>query len=231
MTTSRRPSSFFSRPESSSSGSSDLAFGISGHRWLKRFAFALVLYIVILPLWWYSLGALSAVAGACASWIYTFFDARVTLNPRGRVVQFVLNGRLQTNGVRMDMLTYGLPMLMALVIVTRSNSRVASLRALAVGCAVMFVLTVCALMAWAKMTSGQLEQQAAQGSDQSSFFFLAFHGFGFSQPAIAVLIWLMLIMLGLFKGRSKQRRRVATVARNVSCPCGSGRKYKRCCGA
>ena len=138
----------------------------------------------------------------------------------------MVNGKLQSSGLRIDMVTYGLPMLLALVIVTRSNSLVAKLRAIAIGCAVMFGLTVCSVMAWAKMTSLQLEQQAAPGSDQSSFFFLAFHGYTFSQPALAVMIWLALIMLGFFKGRPKHE----TVARNASCPCGSGRKYKRCCG-
>ena len=136
-----------------------------------------------------------------------------------------MNGKLQSSGLRIDMVTYGFPVLLALVIVTRSNSLVAKLRAIAIACAVMFGLTVCAVMAWAKMTSLQLEQQAAPESDQSSFFFLAFHGYTFSQPALAVMIWIALIMLGLFKGRSKHE----TVARNASCPCGSGRKYKRCC--
>ena len=138
-----------------------------------------------------------------------------------------MNGTLQSSGLRIDMVTYGVPMLMALVIATRSNSLVAKLRAIAIGGTVMFVLTVCALMAWAKMTSSQIEQQAAPGSDESSFFFLAFHGYSFSQPAVAVLIWLTLIMLGLFRGSSKH----GTVARNAPCTCGSGRKYKRCCGA
>jgi hypothetical protein len=138
---------------------------------------------------------------------------------------------LQSDGLRIDMLTYGLPILIALVAVTRSNSLVAKARALAIGCAVMFALTVCALMAWAKMTSSQIQQQAAPASVQSSFSFLAFHGYAFSQPAAAVLIWLALIMLGLFKGRPKDEKGVRTVARNALCPCGSGRKYKRCCGA
>ena len=208
-----------------------MEFGISGHKWLRLFALALALYIAVLPLWWYSLSAISAVAGTCASWIYTFFDARVAVKPRARVVQLVVNGVLQSSGLRMDMVTYGLPMLLSLVIVTRSNSLVAKLRALAIGCSIMFVLTVCAVIVWARMTSTQLEQQVAPGSDQSGFFFLAFHGYTFSQPALAVLIWLTLIMLGVFKGRSKLEKGVATVARNASCPCGSGRKYKRCCGA
>lgn len=147
------------------------------------------------------------------------------------MVQLVLDGRLQSSGLRIDMVTYGLPMLMALVLVTRSRSLLARVQALAIGFAAMFVLTVCALMAWAKMTSMQLEQQAAAGPDESSFFFLAFHGYTFLQPAVAVLIWLTLITLGLFKGGSKHGRRVETVARNASsCPCGSGRKYRRCCG-
>ena len=208
-----------------------MAFGISGHKWLRLFALALALYIVLLPLWWYSLGAISALAGTCASWIYTFFDAQVGITPRAKVVQLTINGRLQSIGLRIDMVTYGLPMLIALVMVTRSTSLVAKLRALTIGCAVMFVLTVCALLAWAKMTTSQLEQQPVPGNEQSGFFFLAFHGYTFSQPAIAVLVWLTLIMLGLFKGRSTDDRGSATVARNASCPCGSGRKYKRCCGA
>lgn len=208
-----------------------MAFGISGHEWLKLFALALTLYIAILPLWWYLLGAISAVTGTCASWIYTFFDPRVAIKPRGKVVQLVVDGRLQSSGLRIDMVTYGLPMLMALVIATRSNSLVAKVRALAIGCAVMLVLTVCALLAWAKMATLQLSQQTAPGSEQSSFFFLAFHGYTFSQPAVAVLIWLTLIMRGWFKGTSKHPRGVATVTRNAPCPCGSGRRYKRCCGA
>jgi hypothetical protein len=208
-----------------------LAFGISGHKWLRLFALALGLYIVTLPLWWYSLGAISAVAGTCASWIYSFFDGRAGINPRGRIVQLELNGKLQSSGLRIDMVTYGLPMLVSLVIVTRSTSLVTRLRALAIGCVIMFALTVCALMAWAKMTIVQLDQQVTPASDQSGFFFLAFHGYTFSQPAVAVLVWMALISLGLFKGGSKREPGVATVARNASCPCGSRRKYKRCCGA
>jgi len=208
-----------------------LAFGISGRKWLRVFALAVVLYVLILPLWWYSLGLISSTAGTCASWIYTFFDGRVAIQPRARVVQLVVDGKLQSNGLRLDMVTYGVPMLVALVIATRSNSLVAKVRALAIGCAVMFILTVGALIAWAKMTSVQLEQQAGSAADQSSFSFLAFHGYTFSQPVLAVLVWLALITLGLFKENAKHETGVAAITRNASCPCRSGRKYKRCCGA
>jgi hypothetical protein len=207
-----------------------LGLGISEHKWLRLFALALGLYIVLLPLWWYSLGAISAVVGTCAGWIYSFFDTRVAIIPKGSVVQFVASTNSQSNSLRVDILTYGLPMLVALVLVTRSNSLGAKLRALAIGCGAMFVLTVCALMAWAKMTSLQLDQQTAPWSDQSGFLFLSFHGYGFSQPAIAILIWLTLVMLGLFKGRAKPTSGAGMVGRNASCPCGSGKKYKRCCG-
>ena len=154
----------------------------------------------------------------------------MVINPKGNVVQFLAGTGSQSNSVRVDILTYGLPMLVALVTVTRSNSLVSKLKALAIACSAMFVLTVCALMAWAKITSLQLDQQAAPSSDQSGFFFLSFHGYGFSQPVVAILIWLTLIVLGAFTGKPKNKRRAAAAGRNASCPCGSGRKYKRCCG-
>jgi hypothetical protein len=210
---------------------SDSAFGISGHKWLRLFSLAIALYVALLPVWWYSLGAISAAAGTCASLIYRFFDDRAAISPTADGVQFVVKGALRSNGLRIDILTYGLPMLVALVIVTRADSVASKLRALAIGCAVMFVLTVCALIAWAKMTSMQIDQQSAPWSDQSSLSFLALHGYGFSQPVVAVLIWLTLIALGVFKGRPGHKRGVAAAGRNAACPCGSGRKYKRCCGA
>jgi hypothetical protein len=195
------------------------------------FSLALALYVVLLPVWWYSLGAISAAAGTCASLIYRLFDNRVAINPTGDGVEFVVKGALRSNGLRMDILTYGLPVLVALVIVTRAGSLAAKLRALAMGCSVMFALTVCALIAWAKMTSLQIDRQSAPWSDQSSFSFLALHGYGFSQPVIAVLIWLTLITLGMFRGKQRYKGGVAAAGRNAACPCGSGRKYKRCCGA
>jgi uncharacterized protein len=46
---------------------------------------------------------------------------------------------------------------------------------------------------------------------------------------------LVLRLIGRMRAREPARRRPARVARkpgrNASCPCGSGRKYKRCCGA
>ena len=197
-------------------------------------AFALALYILMLPLWWYSLSIISAVAGTCASWIYALVDSHVAISPDARVVRVVVNaadGGSKSGGLRMDTVTYGWPMLVALVMVTRTESLVAKLRPLLIGCAVMFVLSVGAVMAWANLTALQLEQQNHPGAgDRSSFFFLAFHGYAFSQPAVAVLIWLALVMLGQFKTHSKKEAKSTPISRNAECPCGSGRKYKRCCG-
>jgi hypothetical protein len=197
-------------------------------------ALALGLYIVILPLWWYSLSIIAAAAGTCASWICALVDSRVSISPNGRVVGVVAtaaDGSAKSSGLRMDTVTYGWPMLVALVMVTRRGSLVAKLRPLLIGCAVMFMLSVFAVMAWAKLTALQLEPQNQPGSgERSSFFFLAFHGYAFSQPVVAVLIWLALLMLGQFKTDTGKQAKSAPISRNAECPCGSGRKYKRCCG-
>jgi hypothetical protein len=102
----------------------------------------------------------------------------------------------------------------------------------------MVATSVPAVMVWAKMTNLQLEEQilattVRSTGGRSNFMFYAFHGYAFSQPVLAVAIWLGLIMLGQFKAGTKPKEmpKVAPVtARNVPCPCGSGLKYKRCCG-
>ena len=117
----------------------------------------MVLYLALLPLWWYSLQSLAAVAGIAADWIYGFFDPRVSINPDGRVIRVFVAGvnslgdpQNATSGLRLDTITYGLPMLAALVIVTRSDSALAKIRALLVGLGVMAAVTVPAVLAWAE---------------------------------------------------------------------------------
>jgi hypothetical protein len=122
-------------------------------------------------------------------------------------------------------------MLTALVIVTRADTIVAKMRTLLVGLGVMVVLTVPAVMAWAKVTSLEVDEKIAPGSgDTSRLLFDAFHGYAFSQPVVAVAVWLALIMFGLFKGTPRQTTPDVAIPRNAACPCGTGRKYKRCCG-
>jgi hypothetical protein len=209
-----------------------LAFDISALNWLKLSALAFVLYVAILPVWWFSLGIISAAAGTCASWIYALSGSGVSISPDSRTVQVSVtaaDGTAKSSGLRMDTVTYGWPMLVALVMVTGKRSLASKARPLLIGSAVMFVFSVLAVVAWASLTRLQMEQQTRPGAgDRSSFLYLAFHGYAFLQPAIAVLIWLSLVMLGRFN--IKDSSRSVPTSRNAPCPCGSGRKYKRCCG-
>jgi hypothetical protein len=191
------------------------------------------IYLVLLPLWWYSIGGLVVLTSAPADWIYHFFNPQVRIKPDGRVVKIVFavaGGEPMLSGLGLDKVTYGLPMLAALVLATRSRSLKAKARALALGLGLMLLLTVPAVMMWAKLSGLQIEENlagAAAGS-RSSFFYYAFHGYAFSQPVIAVGLWLALLMLGLFEAKPKKEK--TPVSRNAPCPCGSGRKYKLCCG-
>lgn len=198
----------------------------------------MVVYLALLPLWWYSLQMLTAISGATANWIYRLFDARVSIIPEGRLVRvFVAESALtdaQTNSpaLRLDTVTYGLPMLAALVIVTHAESVLAKLRALLLGLGVMAALTVPVMMAWAKLISIEIDEKLMPASgDRSSLMFDLMHGYAFSQPVIAVTVWLALMMFGLFKQTPGQNGPVSAPPRNAPCPCGSGRKYKRCCGS
>jgi SEC-C motif len=180
---------------------------------------------------------LTFVSGVIASWIYGILDASVSINPDGRIVQVVVTGpagleaQTASTGLRIDTVTYGLPMLAALVIATRADSLFAKARALLTGTTVMVVLTVAAVMAWAKLTSLGLDERLAQSGDRSSFLYYAFHGYAFSQPVVAIGLWLGMLMLGMFKREKKPSAPMVAVGRNAPCPCGSGRKYKKCCGA
>lgn len=198
---------------------------------------AIVLYLALLPLWWYSLQMLTAISGATANWIYRLFDPRISIIPDGRLVRvFVAASALteaQTNSpaLRLDTVTYGLPMLAALVIVTHAESVLAKLRALLLGLGVMAALTVPVMMAWAKLISIEIDEKIGPASgDRSSFMFDVMHGYAFSQPVMAVIVWLALMMFGLFKQTPGRNKPVSATPRNAPCPCGSGRKYKRCCG-
>jgi hypothetical protein len=120
-------------------------------------------------------------------------------------------------------------MLAALVTATRADSKRAKIRSLIVGIGVMLILSVPAVMASARLTSLQVGSVAG-GADKPSVLFDVMHGYAYSQPVVAVVIWWTLMMLGFFKQTGKQNSSAVTIARNAPCPCGSGRKYKRCCG-
>ena len=203
------------------------------------------LYLVLLPLWWESVDGLAAILAASANLIYRLFDPRVSILSDGKNVSVFVTatqesgfgGQVHSSAFRLSTITYGLPMLIALVLSTRAESLIAKVRALSVGLLTMLVLTIPVVMTWAAMTGLQLQDRIAlathtPSSDGSGFLYYAFHGYAFSQPALAVALWLALMMLGLFKNRKKESEPAAraSIARNAPCPCGSGRKFKRCCG-
>lgn len=185
-------------------------------------------------MWWYLLQPLATAAGLLAGSLYRVFDTRVFISQDGRLVRVLVaysagdTSQQTSSNLRLDTVTYGLPMLAALVLATHSESVLAKMRALAAGLGVMFCLTVLAIMTWAKLATLGVDEQLMQSGDRSSFLFYIFHGYAFSQPVVAVLLWLGMLTLGMLKQPKKQETTVA-VARNAPCPCGSGRKFKRCC--
>src|SRR5262245_18153304 len=206
MSTLPKPSSSSSQQPYSSSGLNDLLPELGHLKWLRLLVLAIVLYVALLPLWWYSLDALTMVAGTTANWIYGIFDARVSIRPDGRIVRVLVSAppelaSFSNSGMRLDTVTYGLPMLAALIIVTRSSSILLKLRALAVGLAVMSAMTLPAVLVRAKLTALQVDDQLAQSGDRSSFLYYAFHGYAFSQPVVAIALWFGMMLLGMFKRR------------------------------
>jgi hypothetical protein len=196
----------------------------------------------MLPLWWQAVDVLAAMAAVPASWIYSLLDPRVVIEADGKTINVFVTatresgfgGQVHSSGLRVDTVTYGLPMLVALVLVTRADSIRAKSRALATGLILMTALTVPAVLAWAKLASLQLDDRInistlTASGNRSDFFYYAFHGYAFSQPVLAVGVWLGLLMLGLFKSSPAPKAAPGPVARNAQCPCGSGKKYKRCC--
>jgi hypothetical protein len=216
---------------------------IGGHRWLRLLLLSVVLYLALLPVWWYGLGVLASVIAACADFVYNFFDPQVSIRASGRLITASVTaseasgfgGQIHSSTLRLDTVTYGMPMVAALVLVTRADSISARLRALVLGLASIIAITIPVVMMWAKIASLELEDKIAQATmtgpgDSSGAFLYVFHGYAFSQPVVAVVIWMGLMMFGVFKSKPKPEAIAVGQARNAPCPCGSGRKYKRCCG-
>ena len=123
-----------------------MPFGNLGqHKWLRLLLITGGVYLVMLPLWWQSLDALSVVAATCADLIYHLVDSRVSINPDGSNVNVFVTasersgfgGQVHSSALRLSTITYGLPMLIALVVSTRADSILTKLKALGLGLAVM----------------------------------------------------------------------------------------------
>src|SRR5262245_57268596 len=238
---SRKQSSSSSQPPSLSSGSSDSPLNIGQHKWLRLLGLVFLLYVAFLPIWWAALDPLTAIAATCADFLYHLFDASVSITPDGRVARIALAaadaaaGNPQDSGLRMETATYGMPMLAALIVATRPAGIRGKLQALGVGLAVMIVLTVLAVMAWARLVSLEQYDQTILATTStrghtSAFMYYCFHGYAFSQPVLAVIIWLAAAMSGIFEGRPAQLAKAQPVDPKSPCICGSGRQYRRCCG-
>lgn len=206
---------------------------------------ALGLYVLLLPIWWFGLGATANLGGTLANGAYRLFDSRTTIQPQGREIHITVlaptesgyGSASHSSMMRVDTVNYGVPILIALILVTVADSWRAKLQALGLGVFIMFFLTMLMMLLSAKITGIELDEKIAQANfvhsgNRSNFFNLAFHGYSFSQPVVAVLIWLGLITLGFFKDKIREQVEAhkITATRNGPCPCGSGRKYKRCCG-
>jgi hypothetical protein len=220
-----------------------LLAGLVSRRWLARLFAAIGLYLLFIPVWLFAVEGVAWVAGHAAAFFYSLFDSTVSIHPVGDSVSVTVKasaqgdfaGQAYTSALAVAKVTYGMPLVAALSAVTRADSALVKFRAAAAGLLVMLLLSVPAVMMWAKLADLQFEERMAQATvaqsgDRSSFFYYAFHGYAFSQPVVAVAVWIAMVMLGLFKNK-RQRAQAAPVARNAACPCGSGRKFKKCCGS
>jgi hypothetical protein len=220
-----------------------LGLDIGRFKWLRLFLIAVGIYLVLLPVWLGTLPLLASAIAQIAGLLYGFFDPAVNITSEASQIAVSVTasqesgfgGQVNTSSLRLDTITYAFPMLIALILVTRADSWLARLKALGLGMAVVILLTILATIFWGKMTSVQLDQRIATSlgdaaGDMYGFLYVAFHGYAFSQPVIAVAVWIGLMTLGVFKVRKKEEAPAVPIKRNALCSCGSGRKYKRCCG-
>ena len=214
---------------------------IGQHKWLRLLGLVLVLYIVFLPLWWAALVPLTTFAAACADLIYHFFDSSVSIMSDARVARVTvaaadgLGGQPTESGLRIETVTYGMPMLASLIVATRPVRVLGKVEALAAGLAILTVFTVFAVIAWARLASLQSYDQmvfatTSRMGHTSAFMYYFFHGYAFSQPVAAVILWMGTSMSGLFDGRPLPVKEGQGFDPKSKCHCGSGRQYKRCCG-
>ena len=185
--------------------------------WLRFMGLATLCYLVFVPVWWYTLDALTFVAGNMAGWLYGLFDSGASISTQGKLVNITVKaglntafaGQARTTALHIGRITYGLPMFAAIVTATRALSPWGKAKCLGLGLLVFVALSVPAVMIWTKMLGLQLEDQIAaqyQGSSETraSFFYYACHGYAFSQPVIAVGLWIAVVLLGLFKKNSRK---------------------------
>ena len=180
--------------------------------WVRFTLLAIVFYILFLAVWWYALEGITFVAGNVGSWLYGLFDSGTSISTQDKLVIFSVKagdntlfaGQARTTALSMGRITYGLPMFAAITAATKGLTIGGKAKCLGLGLLVFTLLSVPAVMLWGKMLGLQLEDQIAalsQGTSETraSFFYYASHGYAFSQPVIAVALWLSIVLLRLFK--------------------------------
>jgi hypothetical protein len=130
---------------------------------------------------------------------------------------------------------YGPPLLAALILAAPGWSWRRRGRALAIGLTlltltqvVFFLVTVVATQQSPVMSPEGMIQPAGYSPIKQPIFYALYYFFdAMGRGFFALLIFLGLVALG----RERPVAAAAAPRRNDPCPCGSGRKYKRCCGA
>lgn len=145
-------------------------------------------------------------------------------------IRVYTNGKSYSSELHIDTVTSGLPLLLALLSVTRADSVYAKIRVLSIALLITTLATMTAIILTAKETSMKItETVQGNAGHHSSYFYHAVDGYSICQPVLAVTIWIALMMFGSFKKR-RDKSGVSRIHRNAPCPCGSQQKYKRCCG-
>jgi hypothetical protein len=128
---------------------------------------------------------------------------------------------------------YGLPLLAALVLAAPGWSWRRRGRALGIGLGLVaasqvafFLVTVVATQQSPVMSPEGMIQPAGHSPVKQPVFYALYYFFdAMGRGFFALLIFLGLVAFG------GERPDAPRVGRNDPCPCGSGRKFKRCCGA
>jgi hypothetical protein len=200
-----------------------------------------VLWALVAPLY---AGGLAALGRALSPLLESSPDVRYLVDGAGVLVQrptwlprqqrmLSLNWPLWLPAAN-----YGPPLLAALVLSAPGWSWRRRGRSLALGLGLLtlsqiafFVITVVATQQSPVMSPEGMIQPAGYSPIKKPIFFALYSFFdAMGRGFFALLIFLGLVALGGERHPAAAAAAARRARRNAPCPCGSGRKYKRCCG-
>jgi hypothetical protein len=131
---------------------------------------------------------------------------------------------------------YGVPLLAALILATPGWSMGRRWRALGIGLGLLTITQVAFLIVYIVATQqspvmspeGPIQLPGFSSAKQPIFYWLFYFFEITGRGFFALLVYLGLVAL---TWRPRGPAAAAPAGRNARCPCGSGLKYKRCCGA